>query len=177
MEEGRNSRKKITREFSAGGVVFKKSKDRILWLVTKSTPSEVIPKSTWRLAKGWLDDQKDIQKPGPLASGKKSATQVQIQKAALREVAEEGGVKAKIINKIGTEKYFWQVKEEMILKFVTFYLMEWQKDLPEGPGFETAEVKWLTFQKARKKLDYDREKKILDKAKDLLDKGIQEILI
>lgn len=177
MEEGRISSKKIAREFSAGGVVFKKSKDKHLWLVTKSSPSEVIPRSVWRLAKGWLDDQKNNLKPGPLASGKSKATEEQIQKAALKEVAEEGGISAKIINKIGTEKYFLTVKGEKILKFVTFYLMEWQKDLPEGTTFETEKVEWLEYLKARGRLSYDGEKKVLDKAKELLDKGIQESLL
>ncbi len=177
MEKGRAKRAGLGREFSAGGVVFKESGKKIFWLVAKSTPSEFSPKSAWRLAKGWLDDSKDNINPGPLASGKSKATEEQIQKAALKEVAEEGGVSVTIIGKIGTEKYFLTVEGERILKFVTFYLMKWQKDLPEGTTFETEKVEWLEYPEARERLSYDGEKKVLDKAKELLDKGIQESLL
>ena len=158
----------MLREFSAGGVVYKKEKGEVLWFVTKSTPSEVIPQSRWRLPKGRLDDNGDSKTAGPLGSGKKKATEEQIKDAALREVGEEGGIAAKIVEKIGTEKYFFNLGEQKYLKFVTFYLMEWVADLPEGFDFETSEVAWLTFPEARKRLSYSNEKKILDKAKELL---------
>ncbi len=63
------------------------------------------------------------------------------------------------------------------MKFVTFYLMEWVEDLLEGPGFETSEVVWLPYDEARKTLTHSGEKKVLDKAKSLLDSGMQENLI
>jgi len=165
VEKGRA--KKIDREFSAGGVVFKRDgKDNFLFLVTKSTQSKNFPKSVWRLPKGWLDD--DGEKKGELALGKKKANTNQIEKAALREVREEGGVKAGIIEKIGTEVYFRKDKNKKIMKFVTFYLMQWKKDVMEGPGIETEEVLWLLYKDARGKLDYSTEKKVLDKANKLL---------
>jgi hypothetical protein len=55
--------------------------------------------------------------------------------------------------------------------------MEWEKDLPEGPGFETSEVSWLPFGKAKEKLKSDGERKILDFAKQALNSGIQENLV
>lgn len=167
----------MKREFSSGGVVYKKDDSQSLWLVTKSTPSELYPKGFWRLPKGWLDDTDGGKKTGPLARGDMRASEEVIRKAALREVKEEGGVKAKIIKKIGTEKYFSTIKGEKILKFVTFYLMEWLKDLPVGPGFETEEVSWLGFEEARKRLTHSGEKKILDKAHHLLSSGLQENLL
>ena len=54
------------------------------------------------------------------------------------------------------------------MKFVTFYLMEWQKDLPEGHDTETSEVAWLPYDEAYKKLSFSGEKQILKKAKLLL---------
>jgi hypothetical protein len=56
----------------------------------------------------------------------------------------------------------------MVLKFVTFYLMEYARDLPEGFGSETEEVLWLPFDEAVKKLNYQTEKDVLKKANDLL---------
>jgi 8-oxo-dGTP pyrophosphatase MutT (NUDIX family) len=181
----------FTREFSAGGVVYKRVKEsfgkaqdklesrrvRVKWLVTKSAPSKLYPKSVWRLPKGWLDDKDNGREPGPLASGKKRATETQIKEAAIREVREEGGVEAQIVAKIGTERYFFQLQGERILKFATFYLMEWIDDLREGPGSETEEVLWLSYAKARKRLSYQGEKKILDKADSILDRGVQQKLV
>lgn len=169
----------MDREFSAGGVVFKKvtHNDRVLWLLTRSMPSKLFPKASWRLPKGWLDDRRGGRKPGPMASGKVRAMEEDLMSASLREVKEEAGVDAKILKKLGTEAYFFTVSRKKIIKFVTFYLMEWLKDLPQGPGPETSEVVWLEFEDARKKLSYPREKKVLDKAKEALDSGLQENLL
>jgi 8-oxo-dGTP pyrophosphatase MutT (NUDIX family) len=173
---------RITREFSAGGVVFKKLKTqslkvKTLWLVTKSNPSQLYPKAVWRLPKGWLDDRNQGKNPGPLASGEKKATETKIREAAIREVEEEGGIKVKIIQKIGIERYFLTIGARRILKFVIFYLMEWLEDKKEGFGFETSEIKWLSYEEARKILSYSGEKKTLDKAKAILEGGIQKTLV
>ena len=165
----------LAREFSAGGVVFKKGSKKSLWLVAKSAPSDLYPESYWRLPKGRLDDL-DGDKPGPLARGERRASEEEIQKAALKEVQEEGGVDAKVVSKIGTEKYFFTLSGKRILKFVTFYLMEWKVDLTEGPGDETEETLWLSFEEARKILEHSGEKKILDKAREVLEAGMQESL-
>jgi len=172
----------MDREFSSGGVVFKETKtgnekSKVYWLVTKSAPSRDFAKSSWRLPKGWIDDKEDGESPGLMTTGAKRAPEKDLRNAALKEVAEEGGVKAKIIKKIGTTKYFFTIKNRKILKFVTFYLMEHVKDLPEGFGDETEEVKWLEYESAKKKLSFSGEKKILDQARKLQSEGIQESLI
>jgi len=158
----------LTRQFSSGGVVYKKDRVSVLWLVTKSAASELYPDPVWRLPKGWIDNDTP-EVPGPMASGGIRADEKSLQKAALREVAEEGGVQAKIIAKIGTEKYFFNALDEgKILKFVTFYLMEYIKDLPEGYDEETSEISWLPFEDAYHKLSFSGEKQILKKANDIL---------
>lgn len=176
MEKRTQRTPHTVREFSAGGVVFKKEGAKILWLVTKSSPSKIVPSSYWRLPKGKLDDENG-DKSGPLARGEKKASENQIQDVALKEVREEGGVRAKIIEKIGTQKYFFTFQGEKILKFVTFYLMEWEKDLAEGTSFETEEVAWLPHDKAKELLKYNGEKETLDKAKVVLESGTQGVLI
>jgi 8-oxo-dGTP pyrophosphatase MutT (NUDIX family) len=172
----KTSLKPISREFSAGGVVYKKDKTKTLWLVTKSASSKMYPDTVWRLPKGWLDDIDNGTKPGPYTLGLKKASEELLQKAAVREVEEEGGIYGKIINKITTDKYFFTKKDgERVLKFITFYLMEWQFDLTEGFGSETSEIGWSFYEEARKKLKHQGEKKILDKAKEALTQGIQKI--
>ncbi|HTK03686.1 MAG TPA: NUDIX domain-containing protein [Alphaproteobacteria bacterium] len=138
---------RIRREFSAGGVVHRSDK----WLITASAPSKLFPKISWRLPKGWIDEEEKIED------------------AALREVREEAGVEAKIIKKIGTSFYVYNNPERgRIMKFVTFYLMEYVKDLPEGHDAETSEVVWLDFDEAYKKLSFSGEKQVLKKASELL---------
>ena len=159
---------KYLREFSSGGVVFKKAGNGVLWLVAASVPSQLFPKISWRFPKGWIDDESEGV-PGPMASGAVKADEDSLQKAATREVEEEGGVKARILQKIGTEKYsYTHPARGKILKFVTFYLMEYVKDMPEGHDFETSEVVWLPFSEALKKLTSSGEKEMLKKANDLL---------
>lgn len=162
-------------EFSSGGVVFKKKDDKTLWLITRSSPSNIYPQPYWRLPKGWLDDEDD--KPGPLTRGKKKANEKELKETALREVREEAGVNAEIIRKVGTHKIFFTKNGEKYLKFVTFYLMEWKRDLPEGFGFETSEVGWFAFEEAKEKLKHKSEKEILKKASLILNSGTQENLI
>jgi 8-oxo-dGTP pyrophosphatase MutT (NUDIX family) len=169
-EKKRKDATRIERVFSAGGAVYKKTNSKIVWLITRSNPNSLYPQDVWRLPKGWLDDLDNGKRPGPLASGKQKAAQEAIERAAKREVAEEGGVEAKIVDKLETEKLFYTNSEKKTLKFITYFLLRWVRDLPEGPGEETSEIKWLPFEKARKLLSYSGEKKILDKAKNKLRK-------
>lgn len=167
MDTGKKEKIKLKRLFSAGGVVYKKNKS-IFWLVTKSTPSKLYPKSVWRLPKGWLDDACNGKLPGPLAKGEKKTTDKELRQAAVKEVGEEGGIKANIKLKIGTITFFFNQDGQKYLKFVTFFLMEWEKDLRKGFGGETQEIKWLPFKKAIKILSYKNEREVLKKAASLL---------
>jgi ADP-ribose pyrophosphatase YjhB (NUDIX family) len=180
---GKTSKRPLNREFSAGGVVYRKVKDqnskvKTVWLVTKQTvlSKSSHPPDTWRLPKGWLDDEREAV-PGPYTKGEKRTTQELIRRTALQEVREEGGVEAEIVKKIGTIKFFFHSTRGRILKFVTFYLMEWIKDLPEGFGHETSEIAWLPYEEAKKKLSYSGERRVLGEAKELLDEELQESLI
>ena len=187
MEKAKESKKEktvtnlhqnpILLEFSAGGVVFRRENEISLWLITKSNPSSLYPEAYWRLPKGWLDDESDGKFPGPLARGDRKASQEEVESAAIREVKEEGGVNAKIIKRIGTEKRFFLKEGKRVLKFIVYFLMEYVSDEKDGFGLETSEVGWFPYEEARKKLKYSGEKKVLEKAKQLLDSGIQNSLI
>ena len=170
------SQKPLKREFSAGGVVFKKNGNTLVWLITQHNPSERIPKPIWRLPKGWIDNKSE-DSPGEVASGIRRGSEDEIRKAALREVREEGGVEARIEQKLGTIKLFFTLNGERILKFVTFYLMRWTKDLRQGYGDETQSIEWLPFEEAYKKLEYSSEKAVLKKANETVGRGVQENLL
>lgn len=158
----------MMREFSSGGVVYKKDKNQIYWLIRRTSASEMFPETYWMLPKGWLDDD-GVDVPGPMASGKVKATEDVLKDTAIREVKEEGGVNAKVVNKIGTSTFFYtHPVRGKIMKFVTFFLMEWVEDSPDGFDFETSEIAWLSYKEALEKLSFDREKEVLKKAAKLL---------
>jgi 8-oxo-dGTP pyrophosphatase MutT (NUDIX family) len=158
----------LTREFSSGGIVFKKEKENVLWLIRKTSSSDLFPETHWMLPKGWLDDSGEGV-PGPMASGKIKTDEKTLQKTAIREVAEEGGIEAEIVKKIETLKFFYtHPTRGRILKFVTFYLMKWVKDLSGGFDSETSEIAWLPFDEALERLSFRGEKLVFKKAKELL---------
>lgn len=167
-QEITSDKKVFLREFSSGGVVYKKIDDDLLWLIAKSSTSKLFPNPVWRLPKGWIDDAgKDI--PGPMASGKMKTTEKALRETAIREVSEEAGVNAEIVSKIGTQKYiFTHPIRGRIMKFVTFYLMEWRSNVPEGFDNETSEIAWLKYEDAKKQITYSAEKDMLTKASEVL---------
>lgn len=144
----------MTRQFSAGGIIFKKDGESFLWLIRKPAPNpEFKGKIVWGFPKGLID-------PGE-----------KIEEAALREVREEAGVEAKIIAKLPSIKIIYtNEKKERVLKFITYFVMEWQKDLPDGFGWETGEIKWANLTKALEILGYDSDKKLLHQASDFIKK-------
>jgi 8-oxo-dGTP pyrophosphatase MutT (NUDIX family) len=159
MSNGKYEDKKtsVVRQFSAGGAVFKKEDGKILWLLVQPKRGDDFHNQIrWQLPKGWLKEREKSEE------------------AALREVEEEGGVKAEIIDKIDTIKIFFKntfegKPKETVLKTITFFLMEYKEDIKEGFGWETQEVAWLPFDQAKEKLTFKSEKEILEKAQKILE--------
>jgi 8-oxo-dGTP pyrophosphatase MutT (NUDIX family) len=134
-------KKKIKREFSAGGIVFQKEGKEILWLVVKPAGNE-----KWRLPKGEID------------KGESSVA------AAKREVKEEAGVEAEVLGKVGNEKFFFVWDKQKILKNVVFYLMEYIQEAESAFGYEIEAIDWLPFSEAKKRLAFEKEVDLLEKA-------------
>lgn len=137
----------MVRQFSAGGFVYKKDEREIRWLIRRPKANEGYKGNLgWGWPKGWIDKGEDAKS------------------AALREVKEETGVAAEIVEKIDTMKIFFRDNGELVMKNITYFLMKWKQDLPEGFGEETEETKWVTTKEAQELLAYDNEKKLLEKA-------------
>ena len=131
-------------EFSAGGLVYRGDR----WLIRRPTPNDGYRGNLgWSWPKGWIDEGETPEQ------------------AALREVREEGGVEAKAIKKLETLKIFFTDQDgERVMKFITYFLMQYVTDVPEGFGEETAEVKWVTKDEAQDLLTYKNERGLLEKA-------------
>lgn len=152
MGEG-HSQGKLVREFSAGGVVFKKENPP-LWLVIRPSGSD-----RWQLPKGRIDEGETLEE------------------AAVREVAEEGGIKVKPVKKLGTSQYFFVFKGKRIFKTVTYFLMEYLEDTQDGHDHEVDETLFLPFKEAYEKLTFKDDKEMLKKAEASLREPIQEDLV
>jgi 8-oxo-dGTP pyrophosphatase MutT (NUDIX family) len=96
-----------------------------------------------------------------------------LKQAALREVEEEGRIKATILTKVGSNNYIlWDAESrKKIIKKVTFFLMEY--DSPSSLKYYDSEMvierDWYSYEEACEKLAYDSEKVLLKKAKNKLE--------
>ncbi len=145
----------MKRVISAGGIVFKDGQV----LSTKTPSMRDLSKKHWGFPKGHVEE------------GEKSEV------AALREVEEETGVKARVIKKIGDTKYTFLYKQRLktspkgsvykdqkIFKIVIWFLMEYESgNLSPQPG-EIEEVRWFTPEEALVNLSFPQDKKLLQKA-------------
>lgn len=147
-------------ERSAGGIVYKKEGDTILWLLIKT-----VSKSRNKL--GMADTGKDLKYAYKFPKGHLEKNEY-LKQAALREVEEEGQVKAKIVSKIGSNNYvIWdKLSKKKIIKKVTFFLMEFvsHSDLKYFDNEVVLSRDWFNYEDATNKLAYDSEKILLKKA-------------
>lgn len=148
--------KKLSRRFSAGGAVYREvphfaeaTRDKqVEWLLIQPAGTK-----RWQLPKGEID------------GGEKG------QATAEREVFEETGVKAQVQDKVESFQYFYQTPTERIFKTVTFYLMESDRSEPKIQDewkHEIAESRWFATEAALEKLTFGSERKVLQKANELL---------
>lgn len=130
----------MKRVFSAGGIVFN-SKNQVLLAQHSSN-------HYWGFPKGLID------------KGQTS------KEAALREVKEEGGVEAKIIEKAGDSKYVYTDKQtkENIFKVVTVYLLKYISGDPKDHDWEVKEAGWFSPEEALKKLSFRQDSDLLKQA-------------
>ena len=87
------------------------------------------------------------------------------EETAIREVKEETGVDAKIVNDSAiTVQYWYQFKGEKIFKTVYFFLMEEVGGDINKHDHEMMAVKWVSEKKVKSTLTYDNDKKAFDEA-------------
>lgn len=136
-------------EKSAGGVVFKKEGNKTLWLITQHSKHK-----GWVFPKGLIGD---TNKNEPM------------EEAAIREVKEEGGVKAEIVSKDRvTVQYFYKFQGKLVRKTVYYFLMKYISGDPKDHDAEMQDAKFVTEEEVKKTLTYKSDQQAFDKIKKLL---------
>ncbi|MCE5194103.1 MAG: NUDIX hydrolase [Nitrospiraceae bacterium] len=93
------------------------------------------------------------------------------EKAAVREVQEETGLKGKVIEKIGEISYWYFIKDKNIRtrKTVHFFLMSYVDGKTEDHNWEVDSAEWFAIDQALEKVSYKGDKEIIEKAKKMLE--------
>jgi len=137
----------VRREFSAGGVVVRNLRGRPALAAIRPAGK---PAGTWALPKGLI---------GP---GERP------ELTALREVAEETGIEATPMEKLGDVRYVYTWEGERVFKVVSFFLFRYRAgrlgDIPPDHAHEVAETRWLPLDEAPKLLAYKGEREMAAKA-------------
>ena len=114
----------------------------------------VNPSRRWQLPKGLVDE-------GEMP-----------EIAALREVREEAGIAAELIEKIETIEYWYfgtQSGERVRFhKFVHFYLMKYVSGDTANHDHEVSEARWVKVEDAIEMLAFKSEKEVVEKSSELI---------
>ena len=142
----------VEREFSAGGVVVRVVRGRTVLAAIRPQGK---PEGVWALPKGNLD-------PGESPAD-----------TAIREVREETGVEARLVEKLGDVRYVYTRRGGVrVFKVVSFFLLRATRgrigDIDESARVEVAEARWLPLDEAPRLLAYGGEREMAAKARDRL---------
>lgn len=132
-------------EFSAGGVVFKKESEKTYILVARHSQHK-----GWVFPKGLIGDN--------IKGEKKEDT-------AVREVKEETGIDAKILEPLQPVIYWYVWEKEKIKKTVYYFVMEYLGGDFSDRDMEMDEVEWIEAVRVEEKLTYPSDKKVWQEAK------------
>lgn len=139
---------KIVNQISAGGIVFREVKNAMpagrqeklkmkntLWLICQHSQHK-----GWVFPKGFVGD---------INKGESNET------AALREVEEEGGVKAEIVDpKPIISRYTYKFENVLYKKTVYYFLMKYLSGDPKDHDWEMMDAKFVTEVEVNKTLTY-----------------------
>ena len=131
----------MIREFSAGGVVIRRFRGRPFIAAVRVKGGEVLA-----LPKGHIDE------------GESSA------EAAAREVREETGVEASLVEKLGDVRYWYQRDGQRVLKVVTFFLFRYRSGSVRNHDHEVDSAEWVPLEDAPRLLAYKGERQMAEAA-------------
>jgi diadenosine hexaphosphate hydrolase (ATP-forming) len=130
------------REVSAGGVVYRRVEGEIEIAIAEQR-DRITHRTTTRLPKGKID-------PGESAAD-----------AAVREVAEEIGLRARVVAALGSVEYDYAEDSDRVSKEVHYFLMEWVPGESLELDGEMDRTYWCAVDEAEKKLTFETEQRAI----------------
>jgi 8-oxo-dGTP pyrophosphatase MutT (NUDIX family) len=91
--------------------------------------------------------------------------------AAQREVREETGLDATLVEKLGDIRYWYARDGDRVLKVVSFFLFRYRSGRLADHDHEVEEALWIPLEEAPKRLAYSSEKEIAGTALSRLAEG------
>jgi 8-oxo-dGTP pyrophosphatase MutT (NUDIX family) len=128
----------IEREFSYGGVVLRGGEVLVIAPAGRPTVA-TLPKG--RGMPGESDEQ-----------------------TAAREVREETGVEARIVERLGDVEYWYRRGGLRVFKTVGYYLCDYVSGDTADHDEEVDEARWMPLEQARTELSYPGERRIIERA-------------
>jgi 8-oxo-dGTP pyrophosphatase MutT (NUDIX family) len=86
------------------------------------------------------------------------------EQAAVRELREETGVVAELVDELGEVSYVYQRKGRRISKRVVFYLLEYRSGDLADHDAEVEEARWMPLEEAARRLTYAGEREMVSRA-------------
>jgi 8-oxo-dGTP pyrophosphatase MutT (NUDIX family) len=137
----------VIREFSAGGVVVRRMDGRPFVVVVR------VRNAILALPKGHPNDAESAAA------------------AALREVREETGVEADLVEKLGDIRYWYARGGRRVMKVVSFFLFRYRSGDVADHDHEVEEALWIPLAEAPERLAYKGERQMAASALSRLASG------
>jgi 8-oxo-dGTP pyrophosphatase MutT (NUDIX family) len=129
-------------EFSAGGVVVRGDQVAVIVPVKRDAAGNKV----LGLPKGHADGDETPQA------------------AAAREVREETGVEAELIDELGDVRYSYLRNGRRVEKVVRFYLFEFRSGDVADHDHEIEDARWMPLEEAARELSYTGEREMVVRA-------------
>jgi 8-oxo-dGTP pyrophosphatase MutT (NUDIX family) len=129
-------------EFSAGGVVVRGGDVAVIVPVQRGPQGSRV----LGLPKGHLDGEE-----GP-------------EEAAVREVREETGVVAELVEKLGDVDYVYNRRGRRVAKRVAFYRLDYRSGDLADHDAEVEEARWMPLAEAARELTFKGEREMVARA-------------
>jgi 8-oxo-dGTP pyrophosphatase MutT (NUDIX family) len=136
------AKRKTEREFSAGGVVVRDGEVAVV-VPLRDSPDR---RRVLALPKGHIDSGESMKE------------------AAAREVREETGLDAELVEKLGDVRYWYQRAGRRIFKVVAFYLFRYRSGSVDDHDQEIEEVRWMPLEEATRELSFPGEREMVARA-------------
>lgn len=147
-------KQELVNEVSSGGFVISSEDPNLVALMARFNRAG---KLEWCIPKGHTE-------PGET-----------VEQAAVREVFEETGLEAKILEKIGEVKYQFSQAGKNISKTVHVYLLQQtggHLTMENDPHHEASELAWVSIDELQNKLSHSNERKVAEKIVEIV-KGMK----